>query len=475
MPPPAALDAADALADLATLERILRTGYIGFDYFRQLGVDWDALFAQAAVALAAHGDPLSFCDFAVVIDDLFQSVTDRHLSVWPHPGSPECPFQRRGRTPVASATWFRLEGDAAIVDDGAPARAPFGSRLLDCAGREAANDLHFAVRKKDGQWQFGYRLIYTTTYRPDDIDCRFRTPDGAVTTARIAVEPIWDWRRETSGKLFAVKPGETMYVRLGAFDPEHEADISPFVQSAAAAAQARAIIVDLRGNRGGTDFYFHQWARALMRGETWFGEIVRLESETALQGEINAATEERAYFNDSISMRALLAFRAATDLAALFGNAVVRFGAPWRRIERFSARMKGRAQRPFGGRMLVIVDRACASACEGSVMLARHAFDAVVVGVNTAGVHAFIEPHPFRLPKSGLEIRAARKMMDPERVDAADFREGRGFMPDVWLDLRDDGAAAREFGACLADPRCADDALSRIKVAGERQRELSIY
>jgi hypothetical protein len=472
IPPAEEIAVADALADLEVLERILRTGYIGYDYFQTRGTDWDALFADAAAALAAHTDPVHFCDFAATINDLFRSVDDRHLNVWNPRG---CRFPPRRPMPLASDLWFRLDGDSPTIIDPGSAAVSVGSRLLECADRDVAKDLHYAARKVDGQWEFGHRIIYLSDKSREKIACRFRTPDGKLATAKVAMRDMRNQANDPPPDASAVEPGETTYIRLTTFAPENESDMSPFLNSVASAASARAIVVDLRGNSGGSDRYFYDWSRNLLHGVKRIGAGARLTSETTWQSEINMATEEWAVLQDTAKMRAWYSVRAVEVFAMLTAAGAVNRGATWRRMEHHPRFLRGRAEGPFTGKMLVVADRACASACEGAVMVARGAFDALLVGTNTRGVHAFIEPLPFRLPNSGLVLRAARKMLDPSVLEGNEFRENRGYLPDVWIDLSDDGAAAREMGPCLADPACADQILPGITSADERHRDLSYY
>jgi hypothetical protein len=483
-PPPAEIPVSDALADLAVLERILRTGYVGYDYFQQRGTDWGALFGRAKAEVADHSAPIPFCDFAATVNDLLQSVDDEHLGVWPGTGNntPDCHLPRRGVIPLASDAWFRLAGDAAVVDEPALPGVLVGSRLLDCAGRDVRRDLHYAARKVGERWQFGRRIVYLSKRKSrEEITCRFRAPDGKIATATVAMDLMMDyekyppwWRKDSRAKAIEVAPGEITYLRLGTFRPENESDMSPFLKSAVSAAAARAIVIDLRANFGGTNDYFNQWSHDLLGGSKDMGDTVRLTSETTSQAEINSITRFWAFSSKLAARRPSLTVEAVEEFAGLVWRGVVRRGAAWRRVDRYRWKFAGRADRPFAGHMLLVVDHGCASACEGAIELARVAFDALVVGTNTVGMHAFPGPLPYRLPKSRLELRVARRM-EASLLDGDEFRESRGFMPDVWIDLRDDGAAARELGSCLADPACAAEILPSIKAADERHRDISTY
>jgi len=101
----------------------------------------------------------------------------------------------------------------------------------------------------------------------------------------------------------------------------------------------------------------------------------------------------------------------------------------------------GAPPEPYGGRLVVLVDRGVASSGETFVQLAGQIRGAVLVGENTAGCVSYgnVEDRP-PLPHSRYRLSFGRTRFVPEWVRPT--REGVGFFPDFWLDTPDPTAAA---------------------------------
>ena len=113
----------------------------------------------------------------------------------------------------------------------------------------------------------------------------------------------------------------------------------------------------------------------------------------------------------------------------------------------------GLAPAPFRGRLLLLVDRACGSACETAVMLARQLPGTLVVGENTEGTMKVGELRQYRLPETGVWTTVGRRA-HMDRALGRTFPEGRGYQPDLWLDGDSVEADVAAIAACLADDAC---------------------
>ncbi len=98
------------------------------------------------------------------------------------------------------------------------------------------------------------------------------------------------------------------------------------------------------------------------------------------------------------------------------------------------------AGEPYGGRLAVLVDKNVASSGETFTQLAAQIRGAILVGENTAGCvdYGNVEVHPA-LPHSGILCAFGRTRFIEDWVRSS--REGVGFFPEYWLD--DEDAAAR--------------------------------
>jgi len=467
----------DALYDWAILERILRTGYVGYDYFRAQGKDWNTLFAEGRTAIAGKDEVFPTCDFMQIIQQLFNQVEDRHL--WSDPRPKSCPKIRPRRIlhPFAADLWLRPRDGLFVDDNLLPPSVARGAQLLDCSGFDFEKDLHFAAIKKEGKWHFGRQIIYLSGTSKRSISCRFERPDGSEESVRIAVNRLSSNNKTNvkSQKLFSVETGETTYLRLGSFSRNRVKKLNflwDLPRIAPAVNPSRVIVVDLQGNGGGDSIFFNRWAKSLKANQFEGKILVELKSETTSQGEINGLMEAISNPNWNWDLIYRMLYRAAYNFWPLAKNAVVQHGAPYSEFITRQYVYKGRAKKPFVGDMMMIVDENCGSACESAVLTGRLTFDAVVIGTNTKGAGSFSHLLFYRLPKSGSQV------LIPNRrtiLDGENFREKRGYLPDVWVDLQDGGAMARDFASSFANPAFRAEVMPLIRDAGERWRDLSVY
>jgi carboxyl-terminal processing protease len=221
------------------------------------------------------------------------------------------------------------------------------------------------------------------------------------------------------------------YIRIHSFaDPKYEdAALSAVKQY----RNARTIVFDVRGNAGGSepgrllraiiDRPYRDWSQASAVSVGLFRAFSRLR-DIAAPGEITE--RESGYFD------------------ALSEFAEPQLMAPGRLIQP--------ADPIFRGRILILADFACASACEDFVMPLKYSRRATVIGERTFGSAG----QPFLYDfGNGMSIRiSSRRMYFP---DGAEF-EGVGIAPDV------------EVKPSLADRQAGKDtALERaIRLASER-------
>ena len=231
-----------------------------------------------------------------------------------------------------------------------------------------------------------------------------------------------------------------------------ETELAAFVASGAKLRAAKAIVVDLRGNGGGSDTYAKDWL-AQLTNQKLVGAIVdRLDSDVTRQGIVNDNTCELAEgIDDEAALR-------ETNERLAYGSRVVdeaeASGVPLRAWKPRTVTTEGRAPTAFTAPLVSLVDNVCASACESFVSHARQLSGAVVVGENTGGVGIFGEVLVYRLPKSGLGMSAGMKYFhDPE--PSREVPEGRGHLPDYWLDSEDAEKDALRIAECLSKPACA--------------------
>ena len=237
------------------------------------------------------------------------------------------------------------------------------------------------------------------------------------------------------------------WIRLRTLVMSQEPVLEEFVATAERVREAPVVVLDLRRTGGGSDRFVNRWFAQLTSQDLRYWVRGRLESEVVLQGALSfweCVRVARPTHGDSWVDRRIA--RAHRELAEAREERGLFY-----ELEPKPTRVFGRAPRRFGGRLLVVVDRGCQSACETAILLARQVEGAVIVGENTGGVMKVGEMRRYRLPRSQIHLTLGHQShTDPFGA----FREGRGFVPDVWLDGEDPEGDVRAVAECLARDDC---------------------
>ena len=86
----------------------------------------------------------------------------------------------------------------------------------------------------------------------------------------------------------------------------------------------------------------------------------------------------------------------------------------------------------YRGKAIILVNRNTLSTSEIAVSMAKCLEASILIGENTGGMLAFGETLYYQLPHSRLRLILPHKIFLPNGL-----REGRGFLPDFWLDSHD--------------------------------------
>jgi hypothetical protein len=432
-PPRASISLADAHADVTVVQRILERGWAGLETRAAEGADPKRAIVRVRLLLDSSRDPVAVPALRDALADALKPVAaDGHLAFFGYTTS----AGHEGRKSAGR----RLR--AFTID------APPGARVESCAGHDSAELLKPTLDEKLTRH---LRPIVLAEETPKPASCRVRAGD-AVTTADFAWRPLRGSKpKDPRAPVFELRPGAVPRVTQRSFWSTNESQLADFVASAKTMRETRAILVDLRGNEGGGD----SWPKgfvAELTSETVEGyEVSRLDSDVTRQGIINTNTcDLQMPIDDAATKKDLLERLAYGE--KVVADAEAR-GQPLREWRHRKGDERGRAERPYAGTLVILADGACASACESFIAYARQLPRTVVLGENTAGVGQFAEVLVYRLPKSGLGMSAGMKAFKPPRA-GADFAEGRGYLPDLWLDVDDPLALAERAAACAAEPSC---------------------
>lgn len=382
--------------------------------------------AQLRLALRRAERARTFADYFFALRAYVAAFDDGHVN-----------FGVYGDTPSDShwpgfLTAYQVDGSQRVMDRAENASVPLGARLLSCDGRSADRLSEEIVGRFVGRWTLlSQRLEFGSWLFGDDGNPYVRRPvrclfdvAGRRQEVTLTWQPIdlWDLiqkfnrlrgrpAREIDARTLA---DGTRWIRLGSFDSHpqstHGRALPPLIASLradrAALVAAPAIVLDLRGNGGGSSDWSRQvaeiiWSRAridrLPHGETrvdWRVSAANLASlRESRDRQIAAGTlspQMRRWFD-----------QVTTGLA----DALARGETLWRQPdEEDETRAQPQDEAPVesgpSGPVYFITDAGCASACLDAVDL-WSALGAVHVGQTTSADTFYMDVRTQRLP-SGL-------------------------------------------------------------------------
>lgn len=463
-PPRATVTRTEALADASVVERIVRRGWAGYETMTRTGADFDAVFAALARWIAEAPEPIAVSEFHERLVLALRPAGDNHMAFFEYGEKGHTNRKSVGRSYLAYTADLPVSaGVNADLSDATVVSGPHkGAQVLDCAGRAPRFVLHPTIlggTTSADPLRMGARPIVVAEAPPAPLRCRLR-PRGASVTATVSVD--FDWRRlrvkgtraqsAAPAPAFDRRDGLVPVLTVRTFWTAKETELAAFVATGEKLRDAKAIVIDVRGNTGGSDTYAKDWLAQLTNQELKGSVVDRLDSDVTRQGIVNENTCAIAEgIDDATALR-------ETNERLEYGRRVVNEAeaadAPLRAWKSRTVATKGRAPTPFTAPLVTLVDKGCASACESFVSHARQLSDSVVVGENTGGVGIFGEVLVYRLPKSGLGMSAGMKYFhDPDSARA--IPEGRGLSPDYWLDSDDPVRDAERIAECLTKPTCA--------------------
>ena len=168
--------------------------------------------------------------------------------------------------------------------------------------------------------------------------------------------------------------------------------------AATALRDEEVVVLDLRGNVGGSDTPVAEWSLAFS------GQEFRWHHAANLQPGAAPGPERWTC-------------HLGSTVAAAWPGA-------------------NRAPRPYAGRLFVLSDRRVASSGETFLALASQIPGAVVLGENSAGCTSYGNADVIEtLPNTGITVRFGRTRFVAELHRPT--REGVGYLPDLWLDDED--------------------------------------
>lgn len=427
-PGPEHLRHAALVSDVDVLERLFARGYAGWDATPP--AQWHAVFDAIRAELPPTLTPAEFRD---LLAERLAFVDDNHVGLWSFDPDRE---------------WRSTSGHAAayigppLFPHGDFYRDLEGRQLVSCALPEGAADGPIVRPVVDGTQLADHPIVLSRT-PVAEVLCV--ADDGSPVSL-----PLRPLRIDYApGPVFERLDAPFPWLRLRSLMNTQSGALDRFVASAETVRDAPVVVVDLRHTGGGSDRFLRDFFGHLSATELAYWHTGTLRSDTMLQGSLNFWTCVRASSPADGSGRAWLdarILRAEREIDAGMNR------GPFREILRREMPVAPTASTTFTGRLVLVVDRGCASACETAVVLARQLPGTIVIGENTGGVMKVGELRWYRLPESRVWISLGHRSHDDPRDE---FQESVGFQPDVWLSGEDDDTNIRTVASCLASDICS--------------------
>lgn len=416
---------AEARDDLAFAARVFDQAYAGVE--GRSRVPSAAALRDADAWIAAH-DKVEPRAFAELLRRVFWQP-DGHLAFgWEGASPHRFPTKAIAAPQVTDAVVDRVDRDGAWIGR---------DRLVDCPTHELLPTL-------EGRFLLG---VFEPPGRAGSLSCSVEGPSGERRQLALELRPVPE-SRTSEGAAVSLQMGELPLLRIRTFDNAAREPLRSLPAIARRLRDEAAFIVDLRGNTGGNYAFAEDFILELTSAELLRLDEREVVSVAAAEGRGNEVRRRLLRGDVPSSARPwFLAQLRRTEQTA----ARLRAGAePRVEVSVSGATVRGRAPHPLRARAVFLVDGDCASACEMTVALARQIPGVVIAGQNTRGGMSAGEVAMFRMPRSGLTITlGTRAFRDP----LGDFRETRGFLPDVWMGKSDEKLAHLLAKEPLPPPR----------------------
>lgn len=382
--------------------------------------------AQLGIALKRARDARTYADYFFALREYVSSFNDGHVSIGAFGNTPS-DYRWPG-----FLTRYDARGRISVVFSDDPARLPVGARLLGCDGRSAEQYAKSTLGKMWGRWELASQrlnwggLLFLdegSRYIPHARTCRFavqgrerkvalkwrptagkelRTLDRAALPPRLArdfqTRALDDGIRWYSIPSFDADPGTSAGKALPPM-------IAAMRAERLALAAAPGIVLDLRGNGGGSSDWSRQIAQALW-GRAALAKLPLDRSYVEWRvSPANLDSIRRSYARQR--QGAALSPEMRTWFETVISGLEAALGRGdrlWREPDEAPAREQISVREPppppLHGPVYILTDSSCASACLDAVDLWR-ALAAIHVGQTTSADTLYMDVRQLRLP-SGI-------------------------------------------------------------------------
>ncbi|PKK89303.1 MAG: hypothetical protein CVV64_15045 [Candidatus Wallbacteria bacterium HGW-Wallbacteria-1] len=439
---------AGVMEDIGFAEYLFETAYSGREYWEKRGVDFHSVFQNLRDDVAGM-DRVSTRIIENAIVAGLSGVTDMHLLLL---GSSQWSFGRH------LDGWFSSVVVEEVTKNLKNLKNPKLSRTEESDFPSETERVFRVVRSPLSWVRAGdvfngpVKSLFpipsrngSKEYIPAVLSSDYRSHMEVSINGRKTLIPLHPCRAsETTENVNALNAGPTSgdwpffpgessglpLLRVRSFDSRFHGRLGTFVKSAESLRQKSAIVLDLCDNSGGSSSFSRDFFISLNGRAHWQMAGAELVSPATVQS--------WSLLRDNALPPIIRSFvnLAVSRLPSLRSESVVKWDiSPFEKVPPGGT---------FKGKVAVVVNRRVGSSAEAAVSFARSVENAVLVGENTWGMGTFGEPRPYRLPNTGIVVMIPSKLFV-----ASDLVEGRGYMPDYWIDSPDPAVEAARW---LANP-----------------------
>lgn len=435
---PENLSQEQVLADFTALEKLLKRAYSGYDYFEEQGADWEALFVEYRQKLRDRRE-WSLDAFFSLLMSLFRDarIVDGHMYLAAHSPSTNL-VGRPGRKPWTARFadfYVRQSAGKFFLAPRVSTMPALGSELLSVDGQVPDKFLFPThVPRLEGQ----AFLLGSFGEKPqNELHCRIAGKDEPLVLP-LHVSRMGNFDSERPILRYETVEGVTV-VAIRSMEPQYAKELERFVATAEKVRNQPAVILDLRGIPGGGLGHGLRWLGKLTN-ETFRlrYKVAELLSPEVYAGEINSLRDDLRKTEEEKGRQYLLKY---IEQAAQRLDQAQRAPPATRWGEAKTYSYTGEAPQRFPGALIVLSDKRNASSGESFADAARSLPNAIIMGENSSGANTFCPTRMYHLPNSNIEIT----MGEAIKAWEAGTMEGKGLVPDIWVDEVDAMPVALDY------------------------------
>lgn len=406
---PRSITTVQAADDIERLFYLFSHGYSGYAFFNQndgFEMAKKTILQELSTQSTWSGDAI-----AGLVHEHLGFITDRHLKI--------------GQHAFAGHSDFWYDTDLEMTQGNEGYQFEVGDETYLVTSINNADPSTFIFPSLNRQGLPIYRLGLLSMNKPPSLSMTADNADKVTRQFEIKLQrSAFDYY---SGSIISEEViGGIPVVRIRSFSDMYSKELNQFVATANKHRGTPVVIVDLRGNGGGNEYWSSSWIQKLTgkRPESVF-VFSELESATSMIGRANAFAYWRSLTSDPSLYQADAAhhIRRAEEI----GSGAIQAGWTGPSYPEIPLIANDTT-------VVVVINNLVASAGEGFVLRISQAENVVVVGENSMGALTFGNISMHQLPYSKLTVWLP---INFNLFTDLDIREEVGLAPDLWVPAED--------------------------------------